>query len=184
MTWRLSEDHMDQLEAWIDSGPKTFNLLYSITRDGCGPGAFHSKCDNEGPTVTVLYNPKGSVYGGYTSLDWKSPRDVEWKRDDQAFLFQLVHSYQKLCRKFPSKMTGKSIYHDTKCGPCFGDDEFSLFNKKIDPVHGVFSLDDADGDMEPYENYECDEVTPAEINNDTMDVVEVEIYSVAGTYLS
>ena len=68
MTGRLSDDHMDQLESFIGTGPKTFRLLYSFTRDGCGNQPFHSKCDNQGPTVTVLYNPQGCVYGGYTSL--------------------------------------------------------------------------------------------------------------------
>jgi len=115
MPGRLSDDHMDQLESFIGTGPKTFRLLYSFTRDGCGNQPFHSKCDNQGPTVTVVYNPQGSVCGGYTSLAWQSSGD--WKQDDQAFLFQLAFSNQKLCRKFPSKHTVNGVYHNSLYGP-------------------------------------------------------------------
>ena len=112
MTGRLSDDHMDQLESFIGTGPKTFRLLYSFTRDGCGLQPFHNRCDNQGPTVTVLYNPQGSVYGGYTSVAWRSSGD--WKRDDQAFLFQLAFSNQKLCRRFPRKKLQMVFYNTTR----------------------------------------------------------------------
>jgi len=180
MTGRLSDDHMDQLEDWIDSGPKTFNLLYSITRDGCDPVPFHSKCDDKGPTVTVLYNPQGSVYGGYTSQAWQSSGG--WKQDDKAFLFQLLHSYQKLCRKFPSQKTTNSIYHNSSYGPSFGGGaDLELFSKKVDPVHGIFWLSKHAGKMTPSPSYEYSGVTAADINNGTMNVVEIEVYSVTGT---
>jgi len=182
MTGRLSDDNMDQLEAWIDSGPKTFNLLYSITRDGCDPVPFHSKCDDKGPTVTVVYNTQGSVYGGYTSLAWQSPSSYEWKQDDKAFLFQLPHSCQKLCRKFPSQKTNYSIYHNSSYGPSFGGgSDLELFDGKVDPVYGIFSLSKAGGKMVPSSDYEYGGVTAADINNGTMDVVEIEVYSVTGT---
>jgi len=180
MTGRLSEDHMDQLENWIGSGPKDFNLLYSITRDGCDPVPFHSKCDDKGPTVTVVYNTHGSVYGGYTSLAWQS--SGFGKQDDKAFLFQLLHSYQKLCRKFPSQKTADSIYHSSGYGPSFGDGtDLELFSKKVNPVQGIFSLSKANGGMYPSDSFEYGGVTAADINNDTMKVVEIEVYSVTGT---
>jgi len=187
MAGRLSDDHMDQLEAFIGTGPKTFRLLYSFTRDGCGLQPFHSKCNNQGPTVTVVYNPQGSVYGGYTSLAWKSAG--YWQRDDQAFLFQLAFSYQKLCRKFPSKLTTKSVYHSNTHGPFFGSGGglllfYSLgLTNNLNPVNGVFPLSTVNGLMIHNEDYEYNGVKPADINNGTMDVVEVEVYSVTGTCL-
>jgi len=72
MAGLLTDEHMDQLEAWIGTGPKQFNLIYSITRDGCGSAQFHKMCDNQGPTVTVVYNTQGSIFGAYTSLAWES----------------------------------------------------------------------------------------------------------------
>ena len=182
MAGRLSDDHMDQLETWIGTGPKTFRLLYSFTRDGCGPAPFHSKCDNQGPTVTVLYNPQGSVYGGYTSLAWQSSGC--WKQDDQAFLFQLVFSKQKLCRKFPSNKTANGVYHGMQYGQIFGGtNDLRLFftQNNLSPINGVFSLSSVDGHMKPGKDYEYGGVTTADINNGTMDVVEGEVYSVTGT---
>jgi len=187
MTGRLSDDHMDQLEAWIGTGPKTFRLLYSFTRDGCGPVPFHSKCDNQGPTVTILYNQQGSVYGGYTSLAWQSPSYfVQVNQDDQAFLFQLVFSNQKLCHKFPSNKNvfSTSVEHGSACGPAFGQGYdlllFSNLKNNLNPVNGVFSLSTANGHMNPSNSYEYGGVKTEDINNGTMDVVEAEVYSVTG----
>ncbi|KAH3817510.1 hypothetical protein DPMN_119048 [Dreissena polymorpha] len=86
MTEQLTEKCMDQLESWIGTGPKIFTLLYKITRDGCNATTFHQKCDNQGPTVTVLYNQQGSVYGGYASANWNSPG--AYIQDGNAFLDQ------------------------------------------------------------------------------------------------
>jgi len=184
MAGRLSDDHMDQLESFIGSGPKTFRLLYSFTRDGCGLQPFHSKCDNQGPTLTVLYNPQGSVYGGYTSLAWQSLSPGQWKQDDLAFLFQLVFSNQKLCRKFPSNKTDKSVYQYSLNGPYFGSGpglrSFYNLNNNLNSVNGVFSLSRAKGEMKPSIDYEYSGVKTADINNATMDVVEGEVYSVTG----
>jgi len=180
----MSDDHMDQLETWIGTGPKTFRLLYSFTRDGCGLQPFHSKCDNQGPTVTVLYNPQGSVYGGYTSLAWQSSGGA-WKQDNQAFLFQLVFSHQKLCRKFPSKETLYSVFQFSKNGPYFGSGpDLKLFYNldNMTPVNGVFPLSTA-GQMYTSSSYEYGGVKPADINNGTLDVVEAEVYSVTGTWM-
>ena len=182
MTGRLSDDHMDQLESFIGTGPKTFRLLYSFIRDGCGLQPFHSKCDNQGPTVTVVYNPQGSVYGGYTSLAWQS--SGYYKRDDQAFLFQLGFAYQKMCRKFPSKKNYKWCLSPQRLRSSVWTWPLLviLFFSNVNPVNGVFSLSTAGGHMKPSSNYEYGGVQPADINNGTMDVVEGEVYSVTGTY--
>jgi len=130
--------------------------------------------------VTVLYNPQGSVYGGYTSLAWQSSGN--YKQDDQAFLFQLVFSYQKLCRKFPSNKTANGVFHNSSYGPLFGTGHgLLLFNKNVNLVNGVFPLSTAGGKMDPSVDYEYGGVKPADINNGTMDVVEAEVYSVTGT---
>jgi len=183
MPGRLSVEHMDQLEEWISSGPKQFHLLYSITRDGCGPTPFHKMCDNRCPTVTVVYNPQGSVYGGYTSLAWESSGG--YTRDDQAFLFQLVFSYEKLVRKFNCTKTGTSVCHHDEYGPMFGSgDDLCLFQyKNVNDVNGVYVLFNAGGCMTQSDSFVYDDVKAADINNGTMNVVEIEVYSVIGALL-
>ena len=64
MAGQLPDKYMDRLESWIGTGPKTFTLLYKISRDGCNATTFHQMCDNHGPTVTVLYNKQVRCMGG------------------------------------------------------------------------------------------------------------------------
>jgi hypothetical protein len=84
----------------------------------CYARTFHQKCDNQGPTVTVLYNQQGSVYGGYTSYTWET---TDGYYDDlNAFLYQLHFNKSPTARKFPSKNNGYGIYKNGGYGPTFG----------------------------------------------------------------
>ena len=48
------------------------NLLYRGSVDGFAASDFHRKCDNKGPTLTVVETIKNKKFGGYAALDWKS----------------------------------------------------------------------------------------------------------------
>ena len=50
-------------------------LLYRASRDGWGSSHFHSKCDNKGPTLTVIKCTGGYVFGGYANAAWTSNKD-------------------------------------------------------------------------------------------------------------
>ncbi len=45
-------------------------LVYRASRDGWCATDFHSKCDNNGATVTVIKSTGGYVLGGYADLPW------------------------------------------------------------------------------------------------------------------
>ena len=45
-------------------------LLYRGSRNGWAASAFHSCCDNKGPTVTVIKSGN-YIFGGYTEQEWK-----------------------------------------------------------------------------------------------------------------
>ena len=32
--------------------------------------AFHSRCDNQGPTLTIIKSGMGKVFGAYTDIAW------------------------------------------------------------------------------------------------------------------
>ena len=66
-------------------GKKRFNLLYKVT-DKVDVDEFHTKCDNKGPTVTILQG-KNCLFGGYTSKDWSSQKKSRTFEDKAAFLF-------------------------------------------------------------------------------------------------
>ncbi|XP_052247799.1 interferon-induced protein 44-like [Dreissena polymorpha] len=61
--------------------------------------AFHQKCDNKGPTVTVLYNQQDSVYEEYASSNWTSSTGA-YITDSNAFLYQLKYSGSDTLTKF------------------------------------------------------------------------------------
>ncbi|CDW84393.1 tldc domain-containing protein [Stylonychia lemnae] len=65
--------------------------LYKGSTDGFKAQKFHQKCDNKGPTVTFILSEFGQVFGGYTSVPWKTPENYfQRQKDKKAFVFQLT----------------------------------------------------------------------------------------------
>jgi len=93
--------------------------LWRGSRDGFGADDFHSRCDGEKNTLTIIKTTTGFIFGGYTTQAWASPKYNEYKRDPYAFLFTF---------KNPSNMPMKlkvldpnyAVYHDYSYGPTFG----------------------------------------------------------------
>ncbi|XP_052788758.1 interferon-induced protein 44-like [Mya arenaria] len=177
MDGKLSVNDQKQLEDWIELGPRRFALLYSITRDGCSSFAFHQRCDYQGPTVTVLYNEQGSVYGGYTSASWSGINAST--RDDRAFLFQLRYSGDHAVRKFSTKNASYSIYCSSTNGPMFGGNtgyDLDCFSGTIKPSGEYFKLN---GRSTFGSNYSMLGVSSwNDINNGNLQVTGLEVYSV------
>ncbi|WAR29772.1 IFI44-like protein [Mya arenaria] len=172
MTGKLTKYQMDQLEAFIGSGPKVFRLLYSITRDGCAATVFHRKCDNQGPTVTVLYNPHGSVFGGYAGVSWQSSVGFHTE-DNTAFIFQLMYSGKRAVNIFRPKDASKAIYCNSNDSSNFGYPDFKAFSNTV-PLNndGTFSLN---GSISLGHFYHNNNVSNKDINNGSMVVTEMEI---------
>ena len=184
MLGKLADGDMVQLETWIGTGPKQFTLLYSATMDGCVATTFHQKCDNQGPTVTVLYNPQGSVYGGYTGQSWNC--SGSYVNDPTAFLYQLKFSGNEQRTKFPIGNSSYAIASTSNHGPIFGSGHvLCTFNGTINQSNGVYALD---GYVTFNDSYQMSSVSPKvkswdDINNGTMTVTELEVYKVTGTFL-
>ena len=180
MTGKLTDKFMDQLEQWIGTGPKKFDLLYAITRDGCNTTSFHQKCDNQGPTVTVLYNQYGSVYGGYTALSWSSQGN--WKQDNSAFLFQLLYNHTAVGNKFPFKLGPYGVYHYSTYGPLFGSGkqhDLLTFTCTVNCSGTDYPLN---GQLFLGNSYDNQGISNDQVNNGTMTVKELEVYRVTGSY--
>lgn len=90
-----------------------FELLYRLSRDGRNDSTFYSKCDNKGPTLTVIETSDGSIFGGYADAPW-SRKQRQHHRDDchsqseKAFLF-FIHGSEN---KSPSIMNIKKVNVD------------------------------------------------------------------------
>ena len=67
---KKGEEYLNKLYEW--TGYKKMELLYRATRDGSDSNIFHNKCDNQGPTICLCKNDKGSIFGGYISSSWTS----------------------------------------------------------------------------------------------------------------
>ncbi|XP_052802962.1 interferon-induced protein 44-like [Mya arenaria] len=174
----LTEKDFDQVESWIGTGPKAFNLLYSIARDGCDAKVFHQKCDNQGPTLTVLYNKEGSVYGGYTSVSWFTPTTTSNQTDNSAFLYQLYYSGLNTPKKYSVKNGHTAICSVSNCGPVFGSSsvyDLHTFCGTIEKSSsGEYNLN---GDMHFGKNYDIAGISSKEVNNEHLRVMEMEVYT-------
>ncbi|XP_053391218.1 interferon-induced protein 44-like isoform X1 [Mercenaria mercenaria] len=177
MGGKLTEKDMDQLEQWIGTGPKTFTLLYAITTDGCNATTFHQKCDNQGATVTVLYNPQGSVYGGYAPVSWTS--SGTWINNNAAFLYQLRFNGNNKATKFTIKPANSqyTLHDGQNYGPLFGGgNDLRTFEGTVNSSGTYFTLN---GYMNLGHTYDNQGITKDQINNGNMNVTELEVYKVA-----
>ena len=63
-------------------------LLYSGSMHGFEASNFHSRCDNKGPTLTIIKTTQGHTFGGYTKISWDSGKDRNL-HDTSSFVFSV-----------------------------------------------------------------------------------------------
>ena len=79
-------DHRKILKGWLpEAMVGEWRLLFQASRDGFAASAFHSKCDNKGPTVTVVKSG-ANIFGGFTEKPWTN-------HPGGKFLLQLIIIY-------------------------------------------------------------------------------------------
>jgi hypothetical protein len=86
----------------------TLNLIYKGTRDGLTNNSFHSKCDNMGPTITLIKSEFGKTFGGYTNLSWSKKGWISGT--GKSFIFQLDHNTKHSCIKKEKELFGDNEY--------------------------------------------------------------------------
>jgi hypothetical protein len=96
-------------------------LLFRSSRDGATAAAFHSRCDYEGPTLTLIKDTNGNVFGGYTAVVWGSYDGWDYLTNRTAFLLTVVNPHADPPAVFPPKVYGYKFYCTSSCGPVFGD---------------------------------------------------------------
>ena len=116
----LNEDKKKMVSNWILKQMKSENkqvqmtLLYKLTRDGDSCSTFHSKCNNQGYTLTLIRNTRGYRCGGFVSKNWTSCGS--YVNDPNAFLFSLEYKEQYFT------MDGNNAFYDSSSyGPIFGN---------------------------------------------------------------
>ena len=111
------------IKSWINPNKNMhFELIYSLKENGDDVSNFHSICDNEKNTLTVLEIEGGKKIGGYTTLDWSG--NGENKTDKETFIFDLTNK-----KKYPKINNKRSIFCLENRGPCFGQAcDLGIFN--------------------------------------------------------
>ena len=175
----LQENEVKALQNMI-GGNIRLSLLYKISRDGCNASTFHTKCDCQGPTITVFYNKTNTVYGGYTSQSWLGAGTEYSAYDEKAFLFQVRFNGSSVQKKYSIKSdkyaTAISCRHDL--GPVFGkgNPDITFFSGNVGISNGIFTL------SKGMPNNTYINVDIATLTNDSVDVRELEVYKVEGTF--
>jgi len=114
---------------------KTYSLklLYRGSHDGYKPSVFHSLCDNQGPTITVIRTKKNEIIGGYNPTSWDKTLE-SYTHTPYSFLFAVKSSGNvvSFCRK-----PATAVRHDPTYGPAFGRD-LVLFGSFTCPKNYTF----------------------------------------------
>lgn len=175
MAVQFKQKDQKQLSEWI-GGRHKYTLLYKISRDGCNSTTFHNLCNNKGPTVTLVYNPSGSVYGGYTSLNWRSTN--AYQIDANAFLFRLYQNGNLQPKKFPRKGNGNDVYDHVSYGPTFGGGhDLYTFNGTINHNGTCYPLN---GGCSIGNSYDAQGENINTICNGNLQAMDLEVYLVEG----
>ena len=71
-----NDNHRSLLLRWLppqdtQERRRRLRLLFRASQDGFMAKTFHSKCDNKGPTVTIVQSGK-YIFGGFTEESWDS----------------------------------------------------------------------------------------------------------------
>lgn len=174
MIAEFKKEDRSQMTKWI-GGMKKYTLLYKASGDGCTSTAFHNACNNKGPTVTILYNHDNFIYGGYTSVSWRSIGNFQ--TDTKSFLFKLYQNDTWSPVKMPIANYRNSIYDHADFGPTFGDRDLQTFSGKVNFDGTIFNLN---GKTNFGSSYTVNDENYKSIANGNLGVKDIEVYLVEG----
>lgn len=98
-------DFIRTLLQWTDG--KELELIYRGTRDGMKRSAFYEKYDKISPTITLIQDEKGNLFGGYASISWIFDEKYFEYTIPDSFLFTLDNIYNIQPTLFPIKLGTK-----------------------------------------------------------------------------
>jgi len=116
----LKLEHKKKLNEFYGKIDQQWELIYKASRDGFDVDAFHTRCNNKGPTMTIIQSDNNYLFGGYTSIPWTS--DNSYKNDTTAFLFTLTNPHNIPPTKYlinPGIGT-YAVFHHPSYGHTFG----------------------------------------------------------------
>jgi hypothetical protein len=97
-----------------------FNLLHQASTHGFQASTFHQRCDNRGPTLVLVKNTNGRIFGGVNFISWTSV--VGWSASNNSFLFALKdgqHRHDPAVFRM-TQHSNNAAYNHPSFGPIFG----------------------------------------------------------------
>jgi len=118
----------------------TLVRIYQASTHGFGAANFHSKVDGINGTLSVIKSTTGSIFGGFTMINWGLP--TAYYADPSAFIFSLVNqmNYPSLAHNI-RKPIDYSVFVSRTYGPSFGGG------------HDISVPDPSDATMKSYTNF-------------------------------
>ncbi|CAF4930311.1 unnamed protein product, partial [Rotaria sp. Silwood1] len=116
----LKPEHKSILNEFYGNQNQQWTLMYKASRHGFDAASFHSHCDQDGETITIIQSNNGYLFGGYTSVPWSSSGDFE--SDATAFLFTLTNPHAISPTKYSvvKQFVPYAVCHNGGFGPTFG----------------------------------------------------------------
>ena len=116
----VDKDQQTKLNELYGKKDQQWSLIYKASRDGFDAAAFHTKCNNQGPTMTIIQSKNNYLFGGYTMIPWSS--NPGWMQDGTAFLYTLTNPHNIPCTKYSlnAAYIAQTVFHDDRFGPVFG----------------------------------------------------------------
>ena len=89
-----SKDNINFILDYIKKNDKTLNiskikLLFRGSRDGERTKTCHELCDNKQHVLIIMKSETGYIFGGYSKIGFKANKILEYKIDNNCFLFSL-----------------------------------------------------------------------------------------------
>ena len=93
-----------------------------MSENGTSSKDFHKKCDNQGPTLTLVKTTNKKIFGGFTPLNWKTHGGLinDFKNKTIIFSLNLKKKYKMI------NNNGYGIKCEIYFGPNFGNCDFYL----------------------------------------------------------
>lgn len=109
----ISEAEANQINSWVGTPQdQAWTLCYRRSDDGPSASTFHNKCNDKGPTVTVITLSTGKKIGGYAAASWAGQG---YRGNSTNFLFSLTNNYKHSWYRY-----GYYQYNHNGYGPTWG----------------------------------------------------------------
>ncbi len=127
----LNSANVKKLNGWSNTPGQQWLMCYSKANHGGSSSTFHSRCNNKGPTFTVIKSTYGKLYGGYYGKSWTSNNNYGY--DNSAFLYSISgNTKHKVIRP------QYAVYDNNSYGPTFGGGHDMYINSNMDYSYTYF----------------------------------------------